>query len=129
MENIEKRCLQIILEGIMYILEFPLANSPPSYPYTFKSAHSSAIKTFIKRSDSTFSHSSFTYRVMHVFNVSIPDKPLTNIELTTYAQELEIPHFRCVFMRESLPLYPLLVRLQSFVCVWKESSSTRIQGS
>ena len=43
---------------------------------------------------------------MHIFNVSIPDKPMTNIELTTYARELEIPHFRGVFVRDTLPLYP-----------------------
>ena len=44
---------------------------------------------------------------MHIFNVNIPEKPLANIELTTYAQELEIPHFICVFMRDTLPLYPV----------------------
>ena len=46
---------------------------------------------------------------MHIFNVSIPDNPLTNVELTTYSQELEIPHFRGVFMRDTLPLYPFNV--------------------
>ena len=46
---------------------------------------------------------------MYIFNASIPDKLLTNIELTTYAQELGIPHFRCVFMRYMLPLYPFNV--------------------
>ena len=43
---------------------------------------------------------------MHIFNVSIPDRPLTNIELSTYARELEIPHFRGVVMRVTLPQYP-----------------------
>ena len=43
---------------------------------------------------------------MHIFNVSIPDRPLTNIELSTYARELEIPHFRGVFFRYTLPQYP-----------------------
>ena len=44
---------------------------------------------------------------MHIFNVSIPDRPLTNIEcLHIYARGLEIPHFRCVFMRDTLPQYP-----------------------
>ena len=43
---------------------------------------------------------------MCVFNARIPDKPLTNIELSTYERELEIPHFRGVFMRGTLPLYP-----------------------
>ena len=46
---------------------------------------------------------------MHIFNLSIPDKPLTNIELSTYARELEIPHFRGVFMSDTLPLYPFNV--------------------
>ena len=49
------------------------------------------------------------FRTMHIFDVNIPDKPLTNIELTTYAQELVIPHFRGVFMRDTLPLYPFNV--------------------
>ena len=46
---------------------------------------------------------------MRVFNVSIPDNPLTNIELTTYAQELKIPHYRGVFIRDTSPLYPFNV--------------------
>ena len=36
---------------------------------------------------------------MLVFGVSIPDRPLTNIELNTYARELEIPHSRCLYER------------------------------
>ena len=43
---------------------------------------------------------------MHIFNVSIPDRPLTNIELSTYARELQILPFRGVFMRDTLPQYP-----------------------
>ena len=46
---------------------------------------------------------------MHIFNVGIPDKPLPNIELSTYAQELKNPHFRGVFMRDKLPLYPFSI--------------------
>ena len=46
---------------------------------------------------------------MLVFGVSIPDKPLANIELTTCARELEIPHLRGVYMRDTLPLYPFNV--------------------
>ena len=46
---------------------------------------------------------------MRVFNVYISDKPLTNIELSTYARDLEIPHFGGVFMRDTLPLYPFNV--------------------
>ena len=53
-----------------------------------------------------FNHSSLSYQTMHIFNVSIPDRPLTNIELSTYVQDLEIPHFRGVFMRDMLTLHP-----------------------
>ena len=48
----------------------------------------------------------WTYSMWVPFNVSIPDRPLTNIELSTYARELEIPHFRGIFMRDTLPQYP-----------------------
>ena len=56
---------------------------------------------------------------MRIFNASIPDKPVTNIELSTYAQELEIPHFRGVFMRDTLPPHPFniesgIVNLNTF---------------
>ena len=46
---------------------------------------------------------------MRVFNISVPDKPLTTIELVRYARLLEIPDFRGVFMRDTLPQYPLNV--------------------
>ena len=46
---------------------------------------------------------------IHIFDISIPDKPLTNIELSAYAQELEILHFRGDFMRDRLPPYPFNV--------------------
>ena len=36
---------------------------------------------------------------MHIFHVSIPDRPLTNIELSPYAREIEIPHLRCFYER------------------------------
>ena len=36
----------------------------------------------------------------------IPDRPLTNIELTKYIKELKIPNFRGIFMRNALPLAP-----------------------
>ena len=39
---------------------------------------------------------------MRVFNLQISDKPLTNFA-SAYAQELEIPHFMDVFMRDTLP--------------------------
>ena len=43
---------------------------------------------------------------MQVFSLVLPDKLLTNIELSTYAQELQIPRVRGVFMRHTLPQYP-----------------------
>ena len=46
---------------------------------------------------------------MQVLNISVPDKPLTNIELVRYARLLKIPDFRGVFMRDTLPQYPLNV--------------------
>ena len=39
---------------------------------------------------------------MRVFSRELPDKPLTNFELSAYARELGIPHFRGV----SLPRQP-----------------------
>ena len=47
--------------------------------------------------------------MMRVFNISIPDKPLTNIELIRYARMLKIPDFRGVCMRDTLPQYPMNV--------------------
>ena len=44
---------------------------------------------------------------MQIFNVSIPGNPLTKIELSTYARKLKIPHFRGVFMRDTLLLHLL----------------------
>ena len=43
---------------------------------------------------------------MRVFSLQFPDNPLTNFELSACAQELEIPHFRGVFMRDTLPKQP-----------------------
>ena len=40
------------------------------------------------------------------FNVSILDRPLTNIELSTYARKLEIPHFRGYFYERCDTQYP-----------------------
>ena len=42
---------------------------------------------------------------MYIFNINIPDKPLTNIDLSTYARELQIPHFRGILMRDTLHPY------------------------
>ena len=43
---------------------------------------------------------------MEVYGLQIPDKPLTNFELLNYVQELDIPNFRGVFMRDTLPHTP-----------------------
>ena len=48
---------------------------------------------------------------MRVFNLEFPDKPLTKFELSVYARELGIPHFRCVFMGD-----PLLRQQHSVEC-------------
>ena len=39
---------------------------------------------------------------MDVFGIYIPDKILTNYDLYEYAARLKIPHFRGVFMRDTL---------------------------
>ena len=47
---------------------------------------------------------------MKEYGVDIPsDKGLTNIEIEKYASELQIPHFRGVFMRDTLPKSKTLV--------------------
>ena len=43
---------------------------------------------------------------MEVYGVDIPDKALTNFELLDYANTLNIPNFRGVFMRDTLPSHP-----------------------
>ena len=43
---------------------------------------------------------------MEVFGVHIPDKVLTNYDLYEYVTRLKIPHFRGVFMRDTLPEAP-----------------------
>ena len=46
---------------------------------------------------------------MEVFGVHIPDKVLTNFDLCEYVTRLKIPHFRGVFMRDTLPEAPYKV--------------------
>ena len=43
---------------------------------------------------------------MNVFGLKISDRPLTNYELGDYAVRLNIPNFRGVFMRDTLPNTP-----------------------
>ena len=57
---------------------------------------------------------------MRVFNLELPDKPLTNFELSTYARELGIPHFIGVFMSDTLPRQPH--RVESWVVNLNTSS-------
>ena len=45
-------------------------------------------------------------KVMDVFGLFIPNKVLTNYDLREYATRLKIPHFRGVFMRDTLPKRP-----------------------
>ena len=41
-----------------------------------------------------------------VAQIILPNKPLTNVELNKAAQELKIPNFRGVFLRDTLPMKP-----------------------
>ena len=42
-----------------------------------------------------------------VEGVKLPNKPLTNFQLIDTVKQLNIPHFRGVFMRNDLPRRPL----------------------
>ena len=44
--------------------------------------------------------------MMKVFDITIPDKPLSNFELERYAKQLKIQNFHGVFMKDTLPEYP-----------------------
>ena len=41
---------------------------------------------------------------MDVFGINIPNKILTNFDLIEYVDKLDIPKFRGVFMRDTLPV-------------------------
>ena len=43
---------------------------------------------------------------MNVYGLHIPDKPLSNFEISDYVKKLNIPNFRGVFMRDELPKKP-----------------------
>ena len=43
---------------------------------------------------------------MDVYGIHIPDKALSNFELLEYVNQLNIPKFRGVFMRDTLPKKP-----------------------
>ena len=43
---------------------------------------------------------------MNIGSIHIPVKSLTNYDLAKYAKRLRIPHFRGVFMRDTLPASP-----------------------
>ena len=57
----------------------------------------------------TFIQLTTSQQTMQIFNISVPDKPLTNIELVRYARLLKIPDFRGVLFRNTLPLHPFSV--------------------
>ena len=64
---------------------------------------------YYKCNGSTFIQLSVSQQTIQIFNISVPDKPLTNIELVRYARLLNTPDFRGVFMRDTLPQYPFNV--------------------
>ena len=43
---------------------------------------------------------------MDVFGINVPEKALTNYDLIKCVTWQSIPHFRCVFMRDTLPSVP-----------------------
>ena len=43
---------------------------------------------------------------MEVHGIQLPDRPLTNFDILKYADQLGIPHFRGVFMKDTLPSAP-----------------------
>ena len=45
---------------------------------------------------------------MDVYGIQIPDKSLSNFDLMKYVEDLNIPNFRGVFMRDELPKIPRL---------------------
>ena len=57
-----------------------------------------------KHNGNALNHSLLNSQAMYIL-----DKPLTNIELPTYARELKIPHFRGVYMQDTLPHHPYSV--------------------
>ena len=61
------------------------------------------------RNGSTFIQLSTSQQTVQIFNIRVPDKPLTNIELVRYARLLKIPDFRGVVMRDTLSLHPFSV--------------------
>ena len=50
--------------------------------------------------------SSATVKNIDVEGVVLPNKPLTNFELLDAAKKLNIPNFRGVFLRDTLPKKP-----------------------
>ena len=76
---------------------------------------------------------------MKVYGLLIPDdKGLTNIDIYKYVRELQIPNFRGVFMRDTLPSIPYskecgIVNFNTFklsgshwVCYYKDGMNKRI---
>ena len=76
---------------------------------------------------------------MKVYGLNIPDdKGLSNIDILRYVHELEIPYFRGVFMRDTLPRKPYskecgIVNFNTskqsgshWVCYYKDGMNRRI---
>ena len=60
---------------------------------------------------------------MQIFNISVPEKPLTNIEVVRYARLLKIPDFRGVFMRDTF----LCIFLSGTMTTHAESINSDLQ--
>ena len=72
--------------------------------------------------------------MIKIDNIVLPNKPLTNEELTIAAKKLKIPYFRGVYLRDTLPKKPKIKECGIFnlddlygsgthwVCWWKRAS-------
>ena len=58
---------------------------------------------------------------MYIFDINIPDKPLANIEISTYTREWKIPHFRGVFSER----YVTTISIQRRVCIVNLNTSNQ----
>ena len=61
---------------------------------------------------------------MIVFDINIPVKSLTNVELSSYAKQLEISCFRGVYMRDELP-----TKVREKECAVVNLNTSRLPGS
>ena len=61
---------------------------------------------------------------MIIYDINIPEFSLSNLNLIHYAQELNIPNFRGVFMRDTLPKNPRMKE-----CVIVNLNTSKQKGS